>query len=139
MTDELQGPWAISQELGSEAQCICTGWSWVEFWMDFNAYVPMFLKPNVLWWSASCFIKSCGYYADKLILCGFIYQLKFFFLMTTDDCFIYILDKYVVQILVQSHLEIVSLVLVLEATEPVSKPVTQMALELINNYLISVP
>ena len=59
--------------------------------------------------------------------------------MTTDDCFIYILDKYVVQILVQSHLEIVTLVLVLEATEPVSKPVTQMALELINNYLISVP
>ena len=50
--------------------------------------------------------------------------------------FIYILDS---SILVQSHFELVILVLGLEATEPVSKPVTQMALELINNYLISVP
>jgi hypothetical protein len=30
------------------------------------------------------------------------------------------------------------LVLALEATEPVSEPVTQMAVELINNHLISV-
>ena len=45
-------------------------------------------------------------------------------------CFIYIL--------VQSHFELVSLVLALEATEPVSEPVTQMAVELINNHLISV-
>ena len=44
-----------------------------------------------------------------------------------------------VQILVQSHFELVSLVLALEATEPVvSEPVTQMAVELINNHLISV-
>ena len=39
---------------------------------------------------------------------------------------------------VQSHFELVSLVLALEATEPVSEPVTQMAVELINNHLISV-
>ena len=45
-------------------------------------------------------------------------------------CFIYIL--------VQSHFELVSSVLALEATEPVSEPVTQMAVELMNNHLISV-
>ena len=41
----------------------------------------------------------------------------------------------IVQILVQSHFELVSLVLALEATELVSEPVTQMAAELINNHL----
>ena len=49
-------------------------------------------------------------------------------------------------ILVQSHFKLVSSVLALEATEPVSElvsepvsePVTQMAVELINNHLISV-
>ena len=49
--------------------------------------------------------------------------------------FIYILDS---SILVQSHFELVILVLALEETEPVSEPVTQMAVELINNHLISV-
>ena len=44
----------------------------------------------------------------------------------------------IVQILVQSHFELGSLVLAPEATEPVSEPVTQMAVELINNHLISV-
>ena len=44
--------------------------------------------------------------------------------------FIYILDS--------SNFELVSSVLALEATEPVSEPVTQMAVELINNHLISV-
>ena len=44
----------------------------------------------------------------------------------------------VVQILVQSHFELVSSVIALEATEPVSELVTQMAVELINNRLISV-
>ena len=39
---------------------------------------------------------------------------------------------------VQSHFELVSLVLALEATEPVSEMVTQMSVELINNHLISV-
>ena len=43
-----------------------------------------------------------------------------------------------VQILVQSYFELVSLVLALEATEPVSESLTQMAAELINNHLISV-
>ena len=43
-----------------------------------------------------------------------------------------------VLVLVNSHLDLVSLPLALEATEPVSEPVTQMALELINNDLISV-
>ena len=33
---------------------------------------------------------------------------------------------------------VVSSILALEATEPVSEPVTQMAVELINNHLISV-
>ena len=45
---------------------------------------------------------------------------------------------YIAQILVQSHLELVSLVLALEATEPVSEPLTQMAVELISNHLIKV-
>ena len=36
-----------------------------------------------------------------------------------------------VQILVQSHFELLSLILALEVTELVSEPVTQMAVELI--------
>ena len=43
-------------------------------------------------------------------------------------CFIYILDS--------SNIELVGSVLALEATETVSEPVTQMAVELINNHLI---
>ena len=39
------------------------------------------------------------------------------------------------QILVQSHFELVSSPLALEATEPVSELVTQMAVELINKQL----
>ena len=53
----------------------------------------------------------------------------------TKGCFIYILDS---SNLVQSHFELVSLVLALEATELLSEPVTQMAVELINNHIISV-
>ena len=45
---------------------------------------------------------------------------------------------YIVQILVHSHFDLVSWLLALEATEPVSEPVTQMAVELINNHLISI-
>ena len=45
---------------------------------------------------------------------------------------------YIVQILVKSHFELVRSVLALEATEPVSEPLTQMAVEMINNHLISV-
>ena len=44
----------------------------------------------------------------------------------------------IVQILVHSHFDLVSWFLALEATEPVSELVTQMAVELINIYLISV-
>ena len=40
-------------------------------------------------------------------------------------------------ILVQSRFELVSSVPALETTEPVSEPVTQMAVELMNNRLIS--
>ena len=47
-------------------------------------------------------------------------------------------SRYVVQILVHSHFDLVSSLLALEATEPASEPVTQMALELINIHLISV-
>jgi hypothetical protein len=36
-----------------------------------------------------------------------------------------------------SHFELVSSVLAIEATEPVSEQVTQMAVELVNNHLIS--
>ena len=43
----------------------------------------------------------------------------------------------IVQIIVHSHFELVSSLLALDATEPVSQPVTQMAVELINNHLIS--
>jgi hypothetical protein len=45
---------------------------------------------------------------------------------------------YIVQILVYLHFELESWILALEATEPVSELVTQMAVELINNHLISV-
>ena len=45
---------------------------------------------------------------------------------------------YTVKILVHSHFDLVSLLLATEETEPVSEPVTQMALELINNHPISV-
>ena len=38
-------------------------------------------------------------------------------------------SRYIVQILVQSDFELVSLVLALAGTEPVSEPVTQMAVE----------
>ena len=51
------------------------------------------------------------------------------------DCFIYILDSSNSSSIT---FWIVSSVLALEATEPVSEPVTQMAVELINNHLISV-
>ena len=44
----------------------------------------------------------------------------------------------IVQILFQSHFELVRSVLALEATEPLSETVTQMAVELIKNHLISV-
>ena len=44
----------------------------------------------------------------------------------------------IAQILVQSHFEPVSSVLALEATEPVFEPLTQMAVEMRNNHLISV-
>ena len=50
-------------------------------------------------------------------------------------CFIYILDSSNFS---SSHFELVSLVLALEVTELVSETVTQMAVELINNHLISV-
>ena len=43
-----------------------------------------------------------------------------------------------IYILVQSHFELVSSLQALEATEPVSQPVTQMAVDLINIHLISV-
>ena len=43
-----------------------------------------------------------------------------------------------IQILVHSHLDPVSSLLALEATQPVTQPVTQMALELINKHLISI-
>ena len=47
-------------------------------------------------------------------------------------------SRYIVQILVHSHFYLVSLLPALEATELVSEPVTQMAVELINIHLISV-
>ena len=47
-------------------------------------------------------------------------------------CFIY------VQTLLHSHFDLVSSILALEATELVSEPVTQMAVELMNIHLISV-
>ena len=50
-------------------------------------------------------------------------------------CFIYILDSSNSSSIM---FELVNLVLALEATEPVSEPVTQMAVKLINNHLILV-
>ena len=44
----------------------------------------------------------------------------------------------VVQILVHSNFDLVSWLLALKATEPVSEPVTQMVVELINIHIISV-
>ena len=52
-----------------------------------------------------------------------------------SGCFIYILDR---SNSFQSHFDLVSSVLALEATEPVSEPVTHMAVELINNHFVSV-
>ena len=51
-------------------------------------------------------------------------------------CFIYILDSS--DSLVHAHFGLVSSFLALDATEPLSQPVTQMAVEVINNNLISV-
>ena len=45
---------------------------------------------------------------------------------------------WIVQILVHPEFDLISLLQALEATEPVSEPVPQMALELINNHFISV-
>jgi hypothetical protein len=45
--------------------------------------------------------------------------------------------RTVVHILVHSHFDLVSLPLAQKVTELVSEPVTQMALKLINNHLIS--
>ena len=42
-----------------------------------------------------------------------------------------------VQILVYSHFDLVSWLLALEATEPISECLTQMAAELINIHLVS--
>ena len=47
-------------------------------------------------------------------------------------------SRYIVQILVHSHFDLVSWLLALERTESVSELVTQMAVELINIHLISV-
>ena len=44
----------------------------------------------------------------------------------------------ILQILVHSHFDLVSWLLSLEATEPISELVTQMAVELINVHLISI-
>ena len=52
-------------------------------------------------------------------------------------CSLYMVGRFI-YILVQSYFELVSSAIALEATEPVSEPVTQMAVELINNHLISV-
>ena len=51
-------------------------------------------------------------------------------------CFVYILDNYLVQISFHSHFNLVSLLLVLEATESVSEPITQVRFELINNHVV---
>ena len=59
-------------------------------------------------------------------------------LSLTTGCFIYILDMYLVQILFHSYFDLVSWLLALEATEPISEPVIQMAVEIINIHLISV-
>ena len=48
------------------------------------------------------------------------------------------LVRYVVQILVHSNFDRVSLLLTLEVTEHVSEPETHMTVELIDIYLISV-
>ena len=44
---------------------------------------------------------------------------------------------WIVQILVHPEFDLVSLLEALEATEPVSEPVTQMVVELMKNHLIS--
>ena len=63
-----------------------------------------------------------------------------FFLTNTKDFGVFHLhSRYIVQILGQSHFELVSSVLALEETEPVAEPITQMAVELIKQLsLISI-
>ena len=53
-------------------------------------------------------------------------------------CFMTAEYLHVCEDIVQSNFDLVYLLLALEVTEPVSEPVTQMAVELINNHLISV-
>ena len=89
-------------------------------------------------------ISICKIGDEKLIIPG-----KYFYRMSCEESAIFFpILAYtfwvvssvfqIVQILVHSHFDLVSLLVALEATEPVSELVTQMALELINNRLISV-
>ena len=50
-----------------------------------------------------------------------------------NSCWFHLHSRQIVQILVDSHFDLVSSISALEATEPV----TQMAVELIHNHLIS--
>ena len=64
------------------------------------------------------------------------FVINFGYLTSDNVQYFYLIQ--IVQILVHSHFDLVSSILILEATEPVSETVTQMVVELINNHLISV-
>ena len=74
---------------------------------------------------------GCTHPACKVILIIIRYGV-------TQDCFIYILDNSNSMYIAHLHFELVSCLLALEATELVSEPVTQMAIELYNIHLISI-
>ena len=55
-----------------------------------------------------------------------------FWIAFSDKGLFHLYSRYVVQILVHSHFDLVSWLLAVEATKLVSEPLTQMAVELIN-------
>ena len=56
--------------------------------------------------------------------------------MTCNNGSFHLHSRYIVQILVNSHFELISSILALDSTEPVSQPVTIMAVEMTNIHLI---
>ena len=85
-----------------------------------------------------CFCqKKVGWNICQIQNVGMV-LLKFSRLQRTYKPWVVSSTFQIVQILFHSHFDLVSSPLALEATEPVSEPVTEMALELINNHLIEV-
>ena len=98
-------------------------------WPKNSSSAPLLNGPKMVVFITSPIITVCisGQYALKYSF-ALVYKIPWIVSSTFK----------IAQILVQSLFELVSSVLALEATEPVSEPVTQMVVELINNHLILV-